>query len=310
MKRLSMYWMAAVLLVSASCANLRVLPAGDPETGRLLDGVKRIVFLGDSITYAGDYVVDFECWLLREHPSRSIEVLNLGLPSETACGLSEASHMQHGFARPDLHERLARVLVATEPDLVIACYGMNDGIYLPLDASRFAAYREGIIRLHASVEKAGAKVIHLTCPVYDSHGATPSYDRVLTTYSEWVLEQRKDGWKVIDIHGPMADRIAALRRDDPDFTFAKDGVHPDRDGHAVMAQPLLAYFGGPQATVNDDEKLRDMVKKRMAVLRDAWLTSTGHKRPMSKGLPLEEAKAKAAELTASINELAGRRKPS
>ena len=34
--------------------------------------------------------------------------------------------------RPDLHERLERVLTQTKPDLVFARYGMNDGIYLPL----------------------------------------------------------------------------------------------------------------------------------------------------------------------------------
>jgi hypothetical protein len=146
--------------------------------------------------------------------------------------------------------------------------------------------------------------------VYDSHGKQPSYDEVLAAYSAWLLEQREEGWMVIDIHGPMARRLAERRRDDPEFTFAKDGVHPNREGHAVMAEPLLTYFGAAEAKAGDDEELRGLVKKRMSLLRDAWLTSTGHKRPMRKGLPLGEAKARAAELTPRINELAGRKIPS
>ena len=48
------------------------------------------------------------------------------------------------FSRPDLHERIERVLTRTKPDLIIACYGMNDGIYYPFGADRFEKYREGM----------------------------------------------------------------------------------------------------------------------------------------------------------------------
>ena len=44
-----------------------------------------------------------------------------------------------------------------------------------------------------------------------------------------------------------------------------------------------------------------LVKQRLALMHDAWLTKTGHKRPGVKaGLPLEEAQAKAAELERQI----------
>ena len=38
-------------------------------------------------------------------------------------------------------------------------------------------------------------------------------------------------------------------------------------------------------------------------MTDAWLTALGHQRPMPPGLPLEQAEAKAAELTEQIREL-------
>ncbi|NIP93571.1 MAG: G-D-S-L family lipolytic protein, partial [Akkermansiaceae bacterium] len=49
---------------------------------------KRIVFLGDSITFAGHYVSWVEAWMSMKHPDPERVVINLGLPSETVSGLS------------------------------------------------------------------------------------------------------------------------------------------------------------------------------------------------------------------------------
>src|SRR6476646_10487936 len=92
---------------------------------QILPAAKRVVFLGDSITYSGEYVEFIEAYFTTHFPQRQIEFLNLGLPSETVSGLSEDGHAGGSFPRPDLHERLARVLEKTRPDTVIACYGMN-----------------------------------------------------------------------------------------------------------------------------------------------------------------------------------------
>ena len=100
-------------------------------------GIKRILFLGNSITWAGNYVNDVEAYLRVQYPKRQLEFINVGLSSETVSGLSEPGHAGGSFPRPDLHERLSRVLKQTKPDLVFACYGMNDGIYMPFDNERF-----------------------------------------------------------------------------------------------------------------------------------------------------------------------------
>src|SRR5882757_7566798 len=112
-----------------------------------LPGVKRILVLGDSITYSVQYVDDLELYLFCRYPGRKFEVINVGLPSETVSGLTEDGHAGGKFPRPDLHERLDRVLAKTKPDLVLACYGMHDGIYLPLDEERYAKFRDGILKL-------------------------------------------------------------------------------------------------------------------------------------------------------------------
>src|SRR4051812_3066572 len=187
---------------------------------------KRIVFLGDSITYSGEYVSRVEARLLLSEPKRDYEILNLGLPSETVSGLSEPGHAGGAFPRPNLHERLDRALQKFKPDLVLACYGMNDGIYYPFSEERFAAFTNGILRLREKVIAHGAAIIHITPPTFDAvplKGKTlgpglpeyrqpfEGYDSVLERYSEWLLEQRKNGWSVIDVHGPMKRFLAEMR---------------------------------------------------------------------------------------------------
>src|SRR2546426_9734607 len=93
------------------------LPFAVPaQAGDFLPGIKRILFLGDSITYAGQYVDRFEMLLFTQYPERQFEVINCGLPSETVSGLSEPGHAGGKFPRPDLHERLGRVLTKVKPD--------------------------------------------------------------------------------------------------------------------------------------------------------------------------------------------------
>ena len=86
---------------------LALIPAGIQANDNFetLKNARKIVFLGDSITYGGEYVVFFERWLTVNHPEFTPEVLNQGIPSETVSGLSEPGHLRHGFPRPDLHER-------------------------------------------------------------------------------------------------------------------------------------------------------------------------------------------------------------
>ncbi len=301
-----------------------------------LPDVKRILFLGDSITHSGQYVDDFEMFLFLRFPERRFEVINVGLSSETVSGLSEDGHADGKFPRPDLHERLDRVLAKAKPDLILACYGMNDGIYLPLDEGRFAKFRDGIVRLRAKAQAAGADVIHLTPPAFHplsartkpgANGTPPAttlggYNEVLDRYAAWLLEQRAQGWRVIDIHGPMNAFIDAQRKTEPDFVFAKDGVHPNAAGHALMAEQIIAalapselgwwqkLLGSETFQTTKVTSFTQAIRKRGRVLADAWLTDTGHTRPgVTKGLPLDEAKAKADSLEKEIREGAARLAP-
>lgn len=315
--------LAAVLMAFA----LRAAPTNAIAK---LQGVHRIIFLGDSITYAGEYVDDVEAYYVTRFPEQHIEFINMGLSSETVSGLSEPGHAGGKYRRPDLHERLARVLEKTKPDLAFVCYGMNDGIYQPLDDVRLKAFEDGMKSVHEQMATNGVKIIHLTPSVFDpapikekltTNGAAgfshpySGYSQVLDRYSDWLISQRAAGWEVADLHGPMNRWLAEQRRHDPNFNFTKDGVHPDAKGHWVMARQILLYLGAkdvenadsPAAMVAGNphgEEILKLVHEQEQLLRDAWLNAAGFKRPGVKGgLPVEEAEAKSAELDKQIREL-------
>lgn len=284
--------------------------------------VKRIVFLGNSITYAGNYVTDIETYFITNYPGHPIEFINVGLPSETVSGLSEPGHADGKFPRPDLHERLERVLAQTKPDLVIACYGMNDGIYMTFDANRFQKFKKGINRMHDIVVKSGARLIHVTPPVYDElKGKSFGYAAVLDHYSDWLLSLRSSAeWEVIDIHYPMKRYLEAHRKVDSKFAvdgfaLASDGIHPGEAGHWIMAKQILLYFGNktvatsPEITeslakAKNGLHILKLVEQRQALMKHAWLTATKHTRPgIPVGLALDEAIIKYAEIEREIRAL-------
>jgi lysophospholipase L1-like esterase len=303
----------------------------------ILPGVKRIVFLGDSITYAGQYVEFIDAWLVTRFSDRQFELLDLGLPSETVSGLSEPGHAGGKFPRPDLHERLERVLLKTKPDLVVACYGMNDGIYYPFGEERFQKYQEGMRRLRERAAAAGAKVLHVTPPTFDPvpikaktlpigqpeyRQPYEGYNEVLDRYSAWLLAERAQRWEVVDAHGPMNRHLAEQRAKDPGYFLAGDGVHANATGHWLIAREIILHLGGGEDVRQAADasallsihpqgvEILKLVQQRQRVLKDAWLTDTGHLRPgMKQGLPLAEAQKQTREISEKISVLAGTAAP-
>jgi hypothetical protein len=77
------------------------------------------------------------------------------------------------------------------------------------------------------------------------------------------------------------------------------------DGHRAIAAALLNGLGFDDfESTKVDGNLIGLVRARHRLLRDAWLSEVGHKRPgMKKGKPIVETQREAAELTKRIADL-------
>ena len=234
--------------------------------------VKTVLFLGDSITAAGGYVRIIEAELAKQLPLNSWKGVNRGRGSETVSGLSEPNHPPG--PRPCLFARLDQELAEVKPDWVVACYGINDGIYHPFNKTRFAAYQAGIETLIKKVHASGAHLVLLTAPPYARPGLElpkgtnaqdvtellaqlnaegevdaeknpgkfgyiciyPYYDYVLGQYAGWLLSLNdRNDVHVIDLRTPMLADVKAAYE-------GTEGVHPNNVGHEIMAKTFLQQW--------------------------------------------------------------------
>ena len=260
------------------------------------------VFLGDSNTYSGGYVAMLDAWLRAADDAGAspIKLLNLGMSSETASGLSE---VDHPFKRPCVHERLSKVLEVTQPKVVFICYGMNDGIYQPPNAENQLAYQAGMLRLAKQIKLSGAKLICLTPPLFESEpvaaegklgpssagryayfAPAENYDQTLAAQAAWCLTNAMQADAVIDIRSVLVDEKLAQLRDNPDFSYSRDGVHFGDEAHGLIAEKILRALGAPPELVGSYPSTEAIAsaESRMHVLRDAYLSASGKNRP---GLP-------------------------
>jgi lysophospholipase L1-like esterase len=297
------------------------LHAEEPDPFYFKDG-ERIVFLGDSITQGGSYVSYVDAHLMRHYPEKHFTLINLGLSSETASGLSEPDHP---FPRPCVHSRVDRALAESKPDWVVICYGMNDGIYYPFGEDRFQAYVTGMRALVAKCQAVGARVIVMTPPPFDAPSRkgpcapaglkeygykTPfiGYSDVLGQYAGWVMSLDGEVDRVVDIYTPMKKALVAKREVDPDYRSG-DGIHPNGEGHWVMAETLLGRIKAPKpdgmpdyVMKPGDSELGPLLKKRLNVLSHAWREHVGHARSNQKP-DLAAAIKEGAELEIRIRAL-------
>jgi len=239
-----------VLLLFAAAA-----PAAEPACA--LEGGETILFFGDSITQGGAYVEDVEAFLITRFPGKAFRIVNAGISSETISGTSEPDHNPR---RPWAHERFERDVAAAKPDVVVACFGMNDGNYHPFDNLKFQKYRAGVRRLIDRCERIGARTVFMTPPPFDPYrrrSGDPDathygykypavdYDVTLEAYSDFLVGLRAEGFIVAPVHDAMNRHLRTRRKETVSFFLSGDAVHPNATGHWLMAQALLEALGVP-----------------------------------------------------------------
>ena len=238
-------WKTALLLLclitcwSVAAEPPAPAPASAPATTQA-QGLREgdlVAICGDSITEQKHYSVFIQNYLVMCQPQPKLGAMQFGWGGERAAGF--LGRMSNVLRFP--------VTVAT------TCYGMNDGRYAPLTDEVRKEYREATANIVDTFKKSGVRVVIVGSPgVVDSTlfkkdpSAAEVYNKSLAELRDIAREVAKEqGVGFADVHAAMADAMAkAKAKYGADYEFAgADGVHPNKNGHLVMAYAFLKALG-------------------------------------------------------------------
>lgn len=225
-----------------------------PPRPAVLEGVRRILFYGDSLTDGSsypDYVVNT---LGKLFPEGGFELLNAAGAGDTAAVL---------------RKRLAADVLVHEPDLVVICIGTNDcnGGRTPED------YRSDLEALVAAVEAAGSRVMLVRPSPFGDAAKEARFQEYLGSIDA-VAKARE--LPAADAHGLFRAWMKEGRE-----PLGADGIHHGKDGFECMARAVLAGLGLGDVPM-------DTTIRPWPGLLTRWETSD----PVPAGTPPDPAAAK------------------
>lgn len=219
----------------------------DFKIPRRLEGVHRVVCMGDSITNAGDfdgghgYVRLLRQNLNRLYPNQQIEVVNVGIGGQKA---------------PDMLARWNTDVLERHPDMVTLSVGINDvwhGFYdnhptgdgpkgVSLDV-----YKQDVSQMIESALAQHIRVVLVSPTVIKEDRHSPENEK-LRGYVEAERDLAKR-YRIlfVDLHNTFLDKLAKLRSGPTDSTLhlTTDGVHMQEPGDKLMAYTILCKLGVP-----------------------------------------------------------------
>ncbi len=197
---------------------------------------ERIVFLGDSITEAGNkgrgYVVLVREAIAEAMPDAGIEVIGAGIS---------------GHKVPDLEKRLDRDVIEKKPTTVVIYIGINDVWHSKRgQGTPKNAYETGLRSLVDRIRAVGSRVILCTPSVIGEKatGENP-LDAMLDEYSDVTREVATDmKTGLVDLRMAFVDHLAKANPDGKEKgTLTSDGVHLNPDGNRFVADRMLEGLG-------------------------------------------------------------------
>jgi lysophospholipase L1-like esterase len=241
--RLNIHWDAAfavVFLLLLTALGYAQTTATDPANILVKSGQK-VVFMGDSITGMG--------W---GDTGGYIHLVTTGLgalgvkiePIPAGVGGNTSVHML---------ARLKTDALDKKPDWLLLSCGVNDvwGRGVTLDM-----FKTNITSIVDQARAAGIKVMILTpTPIYEL--GVSEFSK-LSDYVAWENQLAKDRkFPVADENAAYFAYLKAQPSDPDNCLLTVDGVHPNPDGHQILATTILEAFG-----VTPDQ---------MAKVKEAWL---------------------------------------
>ena len=204
-----------------------------------------VVAFGDSITAGSqvdperdESIVYHKQWhdrLAREYPKLSLTIVNRGVP---------------GHKIDHAHERVQSEVIDAKPDAVIVAFGINDCWDGPGNIDHFERELSRLVwRIRSGAR--GTALILMTTNMLN-HRSSPEALK-LAWFADQTAAVQTAGWathymnRIREVAGerdvPLADgyarwEAARARGIDTDALLANRANHPNRQGHALLAESL------------------------------------------------------------------------
>ncbi|HEV3417157.1 MAG TPA: SGNH/GDSL hydrolase family protein [Pirellulales bacterium] len=197
-----------------------------------------LAVIGDSITEQKLYSVFIEDYLLMCQPAADLRQTQFGWGGETSWGF--AARMDNDMLR-------------FQPTAITTCYGMNDGGYSPMTPEKAQHYRDNQRQIVERAKQAKVRLIVVGspgCVDADTFHKKPAeaemYNKTLAAERDIAREvAQSEGVAFANVYDPMIDVMtkAKAKYGRKYHLAGGDGIHPDRNGHLVMAYAFLKGLG-------------------------------------------------------------------
>ena len=240
------------VLIAAACMTCT---AAFAQTVKPFKEGERAVFLGNSITDGGHYHSYIWLYYMTRFPDMPIRVFNGGIGGDTAY---------------DMNKRLDGDIFVMKPSVLMVTFGMNDSGYFEYNGDKPKEFGEQkyqeSIKNYQQMEKRfkdlpDTRIVMVGTSPYDEtvqlKENTPfkTKNETIKRLVEYQKESAaKNNWEFTDLNAPMTAINQQYQQKDPTFTLCgSDRIHPDNDGHMVMAYLFLKAQGFVGKEVADME---------------------------------------------------------
>jgi lysophospholipase L1-like esterase len=205
--------------------------------------------VGDSITEQKVYTKFIEMYLTVCQPQLEVDIFQFGCGGEWATGFLK---------------RMDDDLKCFNPTVVTLGHGMNDGQYKPYVPAVGASYEKPMREIVRKLKESGTTVIlggpgSVDTDFYKKTHTAEAYNQNLESLSNIAKQIAvENGYAFAGVHAAMVGVMPKAKAVlGPDYDVCgRDGLHPNQNGHFIMAYAYLKAMGfdGNLGSINIDLK--------------------------------------------------------
>jgi lysophospholipase L1-like esterase len=241
----------SLFIVATAMALMSTVHVDAQEIAPFKQG-DRVAFVGNSITDGGHYHSYIWLYYMTRFPYRELRMFNCGVGGDTS---------------ENILNRLDGDIFSTHPTVLTLTFGMNDSGYYEYNGDnprQFADERVAFARKYFSQIETRLKglddtrIVMIGTSPYDETAQIENVAfknknaamRRIIEFQRAAAEQNR--WEFLDYNAPMTAINTAQQQTNPAFTLCgSDRIHPDNDGHMVMAYLFLKAQGMAGVKVAD-----------------------------------------------------------